>query len=210
MQKFSTLRINKLGHRSGFSLIELLVVIAIIAILASIVLAAAAGLNNMAARKRAMAEITGMSNGLEAYKRDNGTYPPDSTLASPGPPSGIYDQSPIDGKYQTSSQTLFNALNGGPTFELSAGTAPAAGTAVYYPFKKSQVGNLTGTSYVQDPWGYPYGYCTGNPSTPPLATDQAPNRGAGMFDLWSTGGTTGAAASRGTAASTPNEWVVNW
>jgi general secretion pathway protein G len=61
--------------RSGFTLIELLIVIAIIAVLASMVLAAAGFVQKKAARNRAEAEITAIGAALESYKVDNGDYP---------------------------------------------------------------------------------------------------------------------------------------
>jgi len=61
--------------RSGFTLLELLVVIAIIAILAGLILSTAGGIQKMAARKRAEAEVKAMEAALESYKADNGDYP---------------------------------------------------------------------------------------------------------------------------------------
>jgi general secretion pathway protein G len=59
----------------GFTLIELLIVITIIAILASLVLAAAGSVQKKGARSRTEAEIAAMGAALESYKADNGDYP---------------------------------------------------------------------------------------------------------------------------------------
>jgi general secretion pathway protein G len=66
---------HKKTSSGGFTLIELLIVIAIIAILASLVLAAAGGVQKKGARSRAEAEIAAMGAALESYKADNGDYP---------------------------------------------------------------------------------------------------------------------------------------
>lgn len=59
----------------GFTLIEILVVISIIAILASLVLAAAGSVQRKGARSRAESEIAAVAAALESYKADNGDYP---------------------------------------------------------------------------------------------------------------------------------------
>lgn len=72
---------NTSGNQ-GFTLIELLVVIAIIAILASLVLAAAGSVQKKGARSRAEAEIKAVESALESYKSDNGDYPTNSASGS--------------------------------------------------------------------------------------------------------------------------------
>ena len=72
---------NRLS-RAGFTLIELLIVIAIIAILASLVMAAAHSVQTKGARSRAEAEIAAIAAALESYKADIGDYPSNSTIGS--------------------------------------------------------------------------------------------------------------------------------
>ncbi len=64
-------------HRteSAFTLVELLIVIAIIAILASLVLAAAGGVQKKGARSRTEGEIAAIVAAMESFKADNGDYP---------------------------------------------------------------------------------------------------------------------------------------
>ena len=59
----------------AFTLVELLIVIAIIAILASLVLAAAGGVQKKGARSRAEGEIAAIVAAMESFKADNGDYP---------------------------------------------------------------------------------------------------------------------------------------
>jgi type II secretion system protein G len=66
----------------GFTLVELLVVIAIIAILASLVLAAASSVQKKGARSRVEAEIAALGAALESFKADNGDYPTNSAANS--------------------------------------------------------------------------------------------------------------------------------
>ncbi|PAW77637.1 MAG: hypothetical protein B9S32_10175 [Verrucomicrobia bacterium Tous-C9LFEB] len=166
--------------RNSFTLIELLVVMAVIAMLSAITLGAAGAIQNKAARSRAAAEIAAMSTALESYKTDNGIYPGIAGMAS------VSSVTPT--AYTPSSTILFQGLSATTNWN-----AKPAGP-VYMTFKKNQL-NSTMSCYVQDPFGYAYGYCTN-------AADKGMN--AGFYDLWSTAGkTTGGAANT-------NVWVNNW
>ena len=160
--------------RSSFTLIELLTVMAIIAILAALILGAASGMIKRALRNRAATEIQAMSAGLEGYKTDNGIYPPTSALALlTNTPYSSSDGSVSGGVYQQSSQILYMALSGQTNFL----DTPGVGVKSYAQFKINQLGNTAtaaGTApsaststYLKDPWGYSYGYSTGNATTPP-------------------------------------------
>ena len=78
---------HKKTSSEGFTLIELLIVITIIAILASLVLAAAGSVQKKGARSRTEAEIAALGAALESYKADNGDYPINGTYGSPSPGS---------------------------------------------------------------------------------------------------------------------------
>jgi len=73
---------SKTLARQAFTLIELLIVITIIAILASLVLAAAGSVQKKGARSRAEAEIKAVEAALESYKSDNGDYPSNNSAGS--------------------------------------------------------------------------------------------------------------------------------
>ncbi len=189
------------GHGlSSFTLIELLTVIAIIAILAALTLAAAEGVMKSAARARAKSEIQAVSTALESYKTDNGIYPWTNsynppTFASTNQYTGLASL----GLYQASSQALYEALSGKTNFTDLPSTPP---NKYYMSFKANQLGNVKGTgtgsgsTYVQDPFGYSYGYYASPDTNAP------PVNGAGFFDMWSTGGDL--------TLTNVAPWISNW
>jgi len=186
---------------ASFSLIELLTVIAIIAILAALILTAGNGVITKSLRSRASAEIQAMSTALEGYKTDNGTYPLDNTLNT-NTYTTVNVTTTGAGSYQVPAETLYQALSGQTNFNDNPLTAGKS----YMSFRPNQLGNVSAamgttgagsTTYVQDPWRYPYGYSTGTNTSYPY-------NGNGFFDLWSTGGKTG------TTAANTNTWISNW
>src|ERR1700722_13325495 len=188
---------------ASFTLVELLTVMAIISILASLMIFAATSMWTKAKRSRAASEIQGMSAALESYKTDNGIYPEASSLltntytANDGKQSG--------GQYQASSRLLYKALSSKVSFsDFTLSTASPATGKAYMSFKQNQIGDptgaITGGSYVQDPWGYSYGYSTGDANNPQQIS---PYSGRGFFDLWSTGGLTVPANTN------INTWISN-
>lgn len=193
----SSLRRKSRFFLHSFTLIELLTVIAIIALLAGITIAAGGGLMKQAGRTRARSEIAGMSNALESYKVDNGAYPAAAFLL--GPPQGAYtmDSSTPGGNYQQSSEILYQALSGKTNY-----TDPATGAKYYMTFKSGQLGNPGNNTYIKDPFGFSYGYSSGD-----VSGAQYPYSGTGFFDLWSTGGTTGVTSAN---SNPTNTWISNW
>jgi prepilin-type N-terminal cleavage/methylation domain-containing protein len=179
---------------SSFTLVELLTVIAIIAILAGLVLAAGGGVLKKAARSRAVSEIASMSNLLESYKVDNGVYP---TFDMTQPYFNQDPSTPL-GLYQLSSQVLFQNLTG----KTNATDVPVPGVKSYATFSASQLGNPNAGTYIKDPFGFSYGYSTGDGTAA-----NPPNNGVGFFDLWSTGGTTGYTKAN---PNYTNTWLENW
>lgn len=168
------------SRRNSFTLVELLVVMAVIAMLSAITLGAAGAIQNKAARSRAGAEIAAMSVALESYKTDNGIYPGTNGM------SGVSVTTPSS--YITSSTLLYRSLTS--TTNWSA----KPGGPVYMTFKKNQLNAVT-NCYVQDPFGYSYGYCTNSPTG---------GMNAGFYDLWSTSGKTAGGPQN------TNVWVNNW
>jgi prepilin-type N-terminal cleavage/methylation domain-containing protein len=202
MGRIDMITLRRHSQPTSFTLIELLTVIAIIAILAAIILWAGEGLLAQGSRSRAKSEIASLAQALELYKTDNGIYAASDSLY--GPPSGSYslDPSVMGGNYQAASQTLYQALSGQTNF-----TDQPVGNRSYFTFKGTQVGNPSGSpssTYIQDPFGFSYGYSTGGSIS---STNYTPYNGSGQFDLWSTGGTTGATT---TNPNPTNTWITNW
>ena len=209
----SRVYVRRSGRWSSFTLIELLVVIAIIAILAGLTLAAAEAVMTHAARSRASAEIQAMSTALEGYKTDNGAYPwtnsaAETTFANTNA-YAANDASTVSGPYNVSGQVLYQSLSG----KINFLDAPQAGTTkTYMNFKANQLGNTTtaagsgysvnSSTYVQDPFGYSYGYYASSDTANP------PVNGTGFFDLWSTGGTL--ETSDKNTPGWQNTWISNW
>jgi prepilin-type N-terminal cleavage/methylation domain-containing protein len=208
------------GRRwNSFTLIELLVVICIIAILAALTLAAAEAVMNKGARSRASAEMQAMSAAMESYKADNGVYLWTNSAIYPAyvpifTSTNDYiatDPSSVGGTYTISAQLLYEGLSGKTNFE----DPPVAGvTKSYMNFKANQLGGAnapagaysasgsTCSTYVQDPWGYAYGYYYAPSSANASAS---PYNGLGFFDLWSTGG-----SLLNTSGGFTNTWISNW
>jgi len=182
----------------SFTLLELLVVIAIIAILAALTIGAAEAVFKEAGRNRTKGEIQAISSALEQYKTDNGIY---ATADFFGSTNAYVTVDPTGANYEDSSEALYQALSSKTNF-----TDPSVpGAKSYFAFKITQVGNATsgaGPSYVQDAFGYSYGYYTGDTNQPPQET---PNNGAGFFDFWSTGGNLNT-----TTTNPTNSWISNW
>lgn len=186
---------------SSFTLVEMLTVIAIIAILCGLTLYAFGGAMKSAARSRAKSEISALTLALENYKADNGAYPsPETPIFTQTNDYNSASSSVALGQYQQSSAFLYQSLSGGMT---NYGDPVPVGAKVYYVFKKSQLGNDTlgagAPIYIKDPFGNSYGYFPGYVSG---ATTNAPNNGAGQFDLWSTAGDT--------VGTNMPSWVTDW
>jgi len=188
----------------SFSLVELLVVMAIIAILVAITLQAVSGVLNISARSRARSEVKAMEAALEGYKTDNGIYLPVFTMTT-------NQYTTVDvataTNYTYPAQMLYQALSGKTNYLDN----PVAGVKSYGSFKVNQLGNAKAaagstppsSTYLQDPWSFPYGYSTGSASG---ATTNAPYNGIGYFDLWSTGGLSLTSATYTNTAA----WIANW
>lgn len=169
----------------SFTLIELLVVMAVIVILTGITLGAAGAIQNKAARTRALGEVQAMGTALESYKIDNGVYPSTNNMLT------MTVASPIGSTaYSASATILYTSLSGG----MANFTGTPSGK-VYISFRRNQLSS-TMSCYVQDPFGYPYGY----------VVNTTPNTGMnpGFYDLWSTSG------KSDTTSMTNGIWISNW
>jgi len=160
----------------SFTLVELMVVVAVIGLLAGILLAAAGGVRNQAARSQAKAEIAALEAALVRYQSDFGIFP-HSTNANPT----RSNQNP-NTSYTAGSRTLFTNLMQRATFSA----APDPGLKAYLEPKVAMVATNVSPNYFTDPWGYAYGYrwdTNAAPSGSPFSKSSP--------DLWSTGGQVG-------------------
>jgi prepilin-type N-terminal cleavage/methylation domain-containing protein len=189
-------KISNFREAPGFTILELLIVISIIVILAALILGTVGYVQKKAARSRAEAEIAAMSAACESYKADNGTYPTDAAFTENVDPTA----SPVP---TTASLTLYKLLTGDTNATLQP---PSTGTKTYFTFKpqmlsgpKDTKNNLTGVTYIKDPFGNAYGYSTEKAVTPAGSVGYNPT-----FDMWST---------VGTVSNSPTDqaqWIKNW
>ncbi len=177
-------------RQAAFTIVELLVVMAIILVLAGLVLGTSGYVHSKAARSRAEAEINALSAALENYKADNGIYPQETSTNA----QNTYD--PTMASYKAGSFALYKALSG----DTDGDRVVDAGAKSYFTFKDSQLYPATTAvpnkvQYIQDPFGYCYGYSTLN------STDATKGYNP-TFDLWSTSG----------SITSPGQvsWVKNW
>ena len=168
---------NKNISHYAFTLIELLAVITIIGILAGLTLGAAGAVRRHGASSTAKVEIATLQAACDRYYDDCNSYPTASSM--PNPSSNF---NPSASQYTTAGQTLFANLFGGNQYNI----APTSKR--YFEPTASMVSSTnTVNPYLQDPWGYAYGY-NSNGTNPPL--------------IWSTAGQT---TSGGT-----NRWIASW
>ena len=136
--------------------------------------------------------MAAISAAIENYKADNGVYPsnPDTNgldARTMGDPTGTTDPT-----YNSSSVYLYVQLSG----DINKNRNPTGKS--YMSFKPNMLfpaDQTQNVQYIQDPFGYSYGYSTANQADPAKGYNPT-------FDLWSTTG--------GTAANDAPKWIKNW
>lgn len=204
---------RKRGAREGaFTLMELMAVVAILFVVMGMVIGTSSYAKRKTWESQARAQIQAITTALEAYKSDNGGYPPLDTAAFNG------DASSVEGYVSTSfpngtrayaiASVAANIPVDGWANSQFIYRALAGGSKKYMQFKPSQVvtvgssGTLLpsgGATVVVDPWGFPYGY---NPTQP---------KGNGQsFDLWSSGANMVSANNAYPLNGTVLDDLLNW
>jgi type II secretory pathway pseudopilin PulG len=182
---------------NAFTLIELVLVVGIITVLAGLVLSTVGYARKKGALARAETEIAAISAACENYKADNGVYPSNDN-------TNILDartnENPSSPSYSLTGLYLYNALFGA----TNGSRTPASGARSYFVFKPNMLfppDQTQNVQYIQDPFGYSYGYSTAFQHD--LDQGLQPTHGYNpTFDLWSTAG--------GTTTSDIPKWIKNW
>lgn len=201
---------------NGFTLIELLTVMAIIVVLASLVLMGTRFSQDKSYRSKAESEIKSMCVACESYKADQGVYPLPCPIQVSGTTLLTRNPSTLE-SYKPASRALYQALSGDGNDALPNGNIASSGTVTdgqtqYMPFPPKMLGGLdpatlkvTGSTYIQDPFGNSYGYYAPNLSgtTAQSGTAVAFNP---TYDLWSTAG----AYSSLSGTNDYSKWIKNW
>lgn len=201
----------------GFTLIEMITVVAVIVILAGLVISVSGLVTQKASRARAEGEIKVMTNHLDSYKRDNGTFPRTINTDKLEPRE---DVTPTSSKYILANLDLYSAITGDYEPAGSPDGKPETDSRVYYSFPRTQLnftkdgsGNPSTIRYLSDPWGNAYGYSTAGAELEakyradvrkdPRAARPTEMKGFNpTFDLWSTSGAN--------TLTQKGKWVRNW
>ena len=188
---------------NAFTLIELLVVISIIIVLAGLVLATSGYIATKGRRSRAEAEIAAISAALESYKADNGIYPTDPA-SSETLKANIDPDGGDPANYVAAGKFLYKQISGDSDGDPTNGIETKSylgGSLKPNMLSPSPPGPNT---YVQDSFGYCYGYSTVKAANPDGTNGYNPT-----FDLWSTCGEKGKKSGE-TFQQYQQRWIKNW
>jgi type II secretory pathway pseudopilin PulG len=230
----------KTKRTSAFTLIEIVTAMTVILILTGLVISIAGYVINKGNVTRARGELQMLDTAMKGYKADSGTYPQDMqpALASEGVTDKLKSRVhfiPIEKVYEDANIFLYKELTGD---REGKGTdpdgIPEEGARIYWTDIQPQMlkverdanKKIVRVRYIQDPWGYAYGYSTAalyeeqkyekklkaGEKPDKLTGDASPGFNPESPDMWSTGN------SRPTAQPTsPVEkeklwakWQKNW
>lgn len=207
----------KLRSPRGFTLIEMITVIAVLVVLASLVIATAGFVQNKASRTQAEGEIKMLSGACESYKIDTGSVPRDDATDKLDPRE---DVAPTSGKYQRANLQLYSSIMGdfepkdSPDGKLDEGAKRYVDLPTkMLSYTKDPSGGIQTVKYIQDPFGYAYGYSTAQNEqeedyrkdlrkNPTLARPTELKGYNASFDMWST--------ANSTTITQKGKWVKNW
>jgi prepilin-type N-terminal cleavage/methylation domain-containing protein len=228
---------RKRPSSSAFTLIEVITAMAVILILTGLVIQISGYVTTKGSKARATAEISMLTTAAESYKADVGGYPQDLSggLATPGITDRLKPKEhfvPTSTEYEEASLFLYKELTGDKNGDGTPGDDEAKYLKEYdvklLKAERDTENRITKVKYIQDPFGYPYGYSTaaareemlynqklkekGGASTPRPSAAEMPGFNSASFDLWSTGG------SKPTSEVTDLKkkelewarWIKNW
>ena len=233
----------KKSSSAAFTLIEMMTVIAVIVILTGMVLSISGYATRKGALARATGEIEMLTTACESYKSDNGNYPRE--ILDSG--SGVTDLlspkqhfSPVSPIYTNASLFLYKQLSGDKLGQggssLPDGITDENETRYFKDVaiekmlstkKNATTKAIIQVNYIQDPFGFSYGYSTvaakleedfqkqlklGSANAKRKTDTAQLGFNAGSFDLWSTAGdnTTASLGSETSMGLKWAKWVKNW
>ncbi len=177
---------------NGFTLIELVLVVGIITVLSALVLSTVGYARKKGARARAETEIAAISAACENYKADNGIYPQEASSTDTLDAKMSGDPS----VYQSASLYVYKQLSG----DSAANRNPTGKSyMVFKPNMLFPADQSQNVQYIQDPFGFSYGYSTANQVDSTKGYNPT-------FDLWTTCTLTNSPPS----AADQNQWIKNW
>jgi prepilin-type N-terminal cleavage/methylation domain-containing protein len=219
---------TKRSQSAGFTLLELMTVLAVIVVLTGMVVGVAGMVQTKAAKERAKAEMAMLSAAAEAYKADVGAYPQTERTDNLSPRK---DFTPTNSKYLDASLDLYRELSGDREEPYPNGVPDTDAQRYlkeYDPriLKTSTSNGKKEVKYLQDPFGFAYGYSTAalkaeREYQKALRTDRTTPRPTGdalggfntsSFDLWSTAAsnpTKGVTGQKEMEAE-QGKWLKNW
>ena len=224
------------ASRSAFTLIEVITAMAVILILTGLVIQISGYVTTKGSKARANAEISLFIAACDSYKADMGNYPQDFSggLDERGVTDKLKpkeDFIPTKNEYEDANLFLYKELTG----DKNADNKPGADEPKYLKefdpkllkADRDAENRIVKVKYIQDPFGYPYGYSTAAAREEMLYRRELKQKGAKVvrpsaseipgfntssFDLWSTGGSRPSSQPSDQKSKELEwaKWIKNW
>lgn len=223
------------SSRNAFTLIEVVTVIAIILALTGLVIGLSGYVQSTGAKARCNGEIQMLRAAAVSYQVEFGSFPQNEDTDALMPTVNF---DPTSSVYVRANLHLYRELTGdrepkdNPDFQYTTSDETEAirflkefEPRILNTDRDSATKAITRVRFIQDPWGFPYGYSTRGISQEQLYQKEvrAGRRGArktgdtlggfntAEFDLWSTGGSKPTVPPTGDLRSMEwAKWIKNW